>query len=656
MSSTTPVPATLEELTAYFEEDPNVLEFAKGDTDFLNTLRSAVEEARQHAREKAAEGGFSDITHTENGQTQWYVDLVQEGGGILGIALVGYVYVLEKAGIRFLNLAGTSAGAINTVLLAAADTPDQPKAGKILGHIANLDLKGFQDGNFAIQLFLKALAYFSKLSAFITRYLPQAVFLVVLLLLFGLALFLQPLAVLAILITLLILVLPFMFFLNKDLGLHPGFEFEKWMNQVLLDFGVSSTRDLTEKMNTLPPPVAEQLTATATSVASSPHRLAVVASDLTTQTKVVFPQEAAHYFSGTGEVDQVNPAVYVRASMSVPIFFYPKTIEGIARDAANLERWNQKLLGPFEPPEKVQIVDGGIISNFPIDIFHLKAGIPRRPTFGVRLGITRGKFNNPEEMDPLGLLNTSFSTARMARDAEFIRGNPDFVQLVQEVDVGDHHWLNFNIDDASKRDLFVRGAAAATQFLGSFHWPNYRDKRKKAQLVQAQRILDLDVGEAIDRAEAEQISLSDEYKCGNADKHALEARLNNFKLVGLSFRVLWICDDEGSNNYEEELIRAINGKIDHATSSSIAQKLLASRPYDLIISDIARNGNSSEGLTFFQQLRERADSLTHPLPPLIFYISNLDRSRGVPPYSFGITNVPAELLHLVIDVAERMPR
>src|SRR6185437_13130898 len=46
-----------------------------------------------------------------------YVNLVQKGGGVLGVALVGYTYILEKMGIRFVRLAGTSAGAINTALM-----------------------------------------------------------------------------------------------------------------------------------------------------------------------------------------------------------------------------------------------------------------------------------------------------------------------------------------------------------------------------------------------------------------------------------------------------------------------------------------------------------------------------------------------------------
>lgn len=47
------------------------------------------------------------------------------GGGVLGIAHVGFVRMLELAGIRFLGVGGASAGAINAVLVAAArDGPD----------------------------------------------------------------------------------------------------------------------------------------------------------------------------------------------------------------------------------------------------------------------------------------------------------------------------------------------------------------------------------------------------------------------------------------------------------------------------------------------------------------------------------------------------
>src|SRR5580765_1140961 len=56
----------------------------------------------------------SDVIDDKGNQ---YVNLVQKGGGVLGVALVGYTYILEEMGIRFLRLAGTSAGALNTALV-----------------------------------------------------------------------------------------------------------------------------------------------------------------------------------------------------------------------------------------------------------------------------------------------------------------------------------------------------------------------------------------------------------------------------------------------------------------------------------------------------------------------------------------------------------
>src|SRR5260221_14323177 len=75
-----------------------------------------------------------------------YANLVQEGGGVLGIALVGYTYILEQMGVRFLSLAGTSAGAINTILISAIGKKQEEKSTVILGHLGNLKLFDFVDG------------------------------------------------------------------------------------------------------------------------------------------------------------------------------------------------------------------------------------------------------------------------------------------------------------------------------------------------------------------------------------------------------------------------------------------------------------------------------------------------------------------------------
>ncbi len=57
----------------------------------------------------------------------------------------------------------------------------------------------------------------------------------------------------------------------------------------------------------------------------------------------------------------------VRASMSIPFFFEPAIVKGHDGTSSTL-------------------VDGGVLSNFPIDIFDRTEGRrPRWPTFGVKL-------------------------------------------------------------------------------------------------------------------------------------------------------------------------------------------------------------------------------------------------------------------------------
>src|SRR5690606_9528770 len=51
-----------------------------------------------------------------------------------------------------------------------------------------------------------------------------------------------------------------------------------------------------------------------------PGRLAMIAADAATQTKFVFPRMAGLVYR---DPDAVNPAEFVRASMSIPGFFHP---------------------------------------------------------------------------------------------------------------------------------------------------------------------------------------------------------------------------------------------------------------------------------------------------------------------------------------------
>src|SRR3989442_103977 len=71
----------------------------------------------------------------KNADIEKYVDLVLEGGGVKGIALVGALTTLEEQGFLPQNLAGTSAGAIVATLYAAGY-----KASELRDNIGSLNV------------------------------------------------------------------------------------------------------------------------------------------------------------------------------------------------------------------------------------------------------------------------------------------------------------------------------------------------------------------------------------------------------------------------------------------------------------------------------------------------------------------------------------
>jgi hypothetical protein len=66
---------------------------------------------------------------------------------MLGIALVGFTYVLEEVGIRFVGIGGTSAGAINAALIAGLrKSPEARCSMQLLTELAAKDFSKFLDG------------------------------------------------------------------------------------------------------------------------------------------------------------------------------------------------------------------------------------------------------------------------------------------------------------------------------------------------------------------------------------------------------------------------------------------------------------------------------------------------------------------------------
>jgi NTE family protein len=387
---------------------------------------------------------FSDVLDEQGLQ---YVDLVQEGGGVLGIALVGYTSVLEAAGIRFFHLAGTSAGAINTLVLAGIDSMDKPKSKLVLEKLAQQDLFGFVDGD-------------PVLKQIIQRVIDGTPFKKVLLrLLFNIRKVKRALFI--------------------DLGLNPGEKFEKWIETILKESPnqVTTIGGLTEKLGSKYFPKGLKNRITGKLITDKCALMHIIAADITTQTKVLFPKMAPMYWGA--KANDISPAKIVRASMSVPFFFIPFEINDIPGAGEPATGDWIKLANFYGPvPNRVKFVDGGMVSNFPINVFHASDGmVPRKPTFGVKLSSYRQESAN---VDDLGaFVGAMISTMRHDSDNEFLLQNPDFRRLICFIDADkDFNWLNFKMTDEKKKQLFLLGARKGLEFIKTFDWEAYKKIRE----------------------------------------------------------------------------------------------------------------------------------------------------------------------------------
>jgi NTE family protein len=135
----------------------------------------------------------------------------------------------------------------------------------------------------------------------------------------------------------------------KDKGVFEGDFLHEWIEGLLAEKGVRTFADLRND--------GEEDEARR-------YRLRVIASDVTGRRLLALPQDAVHLGI---EPDGLSVALAVRMSMSIPLFFEPVTVTD--------PKTRQKHL----------IVDGGMLSNFPVWLFDSHGRAPRWPTFGLLL-------------------------------------------------------------------------------------------------------------------------------------------------------------------------------------------------------------------------------------------------------------------------------
>ncbi|HSH75738.1 MAG TPA: response regulator [Longimicrobiales bacterium] len=113
-------------------------------------------------------------------------------------------------------------------------------------------------------------------------------------------------------------------------------------------------------------------------------------------------------------------------------------------------------------------------------------------------------------------------------------------------------------------------------------------------------------------------------------------------------RILWIDDRPDNLRAEIDTLRHLRAIVSTARSTDEAEIRLRSEAFDLIISDMAREGDSAAGTRALPRLRSWA-----PDTPVVFYTARIDPARGVPKGALGITDRTDELLHLIVDAMER---
>jgi CheY-like chemotaxis protein len=117
-------------------------------------------------------------------------------------------------------------------------------------------------------------------------------------------------------------------------------------------------------------------------------------------------------------------------------------------------------------------------------------------------------------------------------------------------------------------------------------------------------------------------------------------------------RILWV-DDSPENNFNEiKMLHQLRSDVETAKSTEEALALIEEKKdFDIVLSDLKRGEDAGAGLAMLATLRQ-----SHPTLPVIFYVGEFDPARGVPPFAFGLTNRPDELLHLILDVLARRKR
>ena len=202
-------------------------------------------------------------------------------------------------------------------------------------------------------------------------------------------------------------------------------------------------------------------------VGAAGRNLKLIATDITRREMLVLPDSLGDYSLSRDapaiDRDAFPIADAVRMSMSIPYFFQP--IELIHCES-----------GPST------IVDGGVLSNFPVWIFDVADHDPLRPTFGFKLVGGRDAGAGLERITkalgwPVQTGVDIFHTATDAWDKYWV-SHSTYVRTCA-ISAGDVGTTDFNLGDEQKQDLLDWGRQAAGKFLDEWNPADYVNSHRR---------------------------------------------------------------------------------------------------------------------------------------------------------------------------------
>lgn len=220
-------------------------------------------------------------------------------------------------------------------------------------------------------------------------------------------------------------------------GMYRSDHLETWMAELLAAKGIRTFADLKDGTE-----------------------LHIVVSDISNEKLLIFPEDLKLFGY---DPQQFSIARAVRISCNIPFFFEPY-------------RLLDKKQGTYS-----YLVDGGLLSNFPIWIFDEEH--PRWPTFGFRLmGENTGK---PHEIrGPISLFRAIFETMMDAHDNRLIAQQEQARTIM--VPTNGIKLTDFDLDEEKKEELFRAGVQAAEQFFHHWSFDTYLVHRGKTKRVNIQ--------------------------------------------------------------------------------------------------------------------------------------------------------------------------